>query len=382
MTSIRPPHTVDAIYAIGRNVVNFQRLEQMLKLVVQMVPISSPLETFTTTIEKQKTKCERLTLGGAVRKWIETSDPANKQLPESQPDDPIMIHLGIDVSWKEGSFERLSRELESLAQERNRLIHLDLAQIDFDNEVECTKLKHLLDAQNARIEKARRTIEPILKNLANFGEWLNSDEGKQAFVNALLSNEETNPCPDGASPQNDSSHDTFTITEFEKDDPGSDPYLAPPTEEDQPTFVANIQLLPGSDELEIEELGGSLAWSSSNLTIDDFNALKALGLRGKLLASGCHGDGDEHSRALIVAQERIKEPIDLQQPNNCYVIYYQDGDEWKKFPIDAPVLKKRIRLTVPHDEKGLFDIWVEADLYSGAGGGGGLFDWRNWPGVS
>jgi hypothetical protein len=128
-------------------------------------------------------------------------------------------------------------------------------------------------------------------------------------------------------------------------------------------------------------MDGSLAWQSSNLSREDFCALEELGLRGKLVASGCTCLGDEpfESRTLIVAQQPIKEPVDLQQPNNCQVIYYQVGDEWRKFPEDAPVLKKRIRLTVDPSNQALFHMWVEDYYGSSYGGGGGLFNWANWP---
>jgi hypothetical protein len=177
-----------------------------------------------------------------------------------------------------------------------------------------------------------------------------------------------------------STEDHFTITEIKKDDPWLKEFLDLPEEEKQSSFVATIQLLPGSDKLEIEEMDGQLAWSFSKLSVDDFTSVAAVGLRGKLIASGCSCSGDEPftSRTLIVAQHPIKEPVDLPQPNNCQVIYYQVGDEWRKLPADAPVLKKRFRLTTDPSNQNLFDMWVEAYFGSEAGSGGGLFNWQNW----
>src|SRR5262245_17672040 len=119
----------------------------------------------------------------------------------------------------------------------------------------------------------------------------------------------------------DSTENHFTFTELVT---GDEPewlkkYLDLPEEEKQSSFVATIQLLPGSDKLEIEEMGGQLAWSHSKLTVEDFAALEALGMRGKLSASGygCSGDEPFTSRALIVATHQLKESVDLPQPNNC-----------------------------------------------------------------
>jgi hypothetical protein len=80
---------------------------------------------------------------------------------------------------------------------------------------------------------------------------------------------------------------------FQKDDPRLKQYDELPEEEKQSSFVATIQLLPGSDRLEIEEMDGQLAWSHSKLSVEDFTSVEALGLRGKLVASGCTCLGDE-----------------------------------------------------------------------------------------
>ena len=79
----------------------------------------------------------------------------------------------------------------------------------------------------------------------------------------------------------DSTEDHFTVTEFVA---GDEPewlkkYLDLPEEEKQSSFVATIQLLPGSDKLEIKANGGQLAWSHSKLSLEDFASLEALEMR-------------------------------------------------------------------------------------------------------
>jgi hypothetical protein len=166
---------------------------------------------------------------------------------------------------------------------------------------------------------------------------------------------------------------SFTIEVFEKDDPRLKEFLEIEEEENQPSSLAIIQLIPGSDELEIEDAG---LWFQSHLTADDFNHLQSLRLRGKLRAIGwgALGDAPYRARTLIVAQHQIKEAVDLPQPDECEVIYYQVGDEWRKFPADAPNLKKRFRLSIDPANKNLTKIWHEASFGSRFGGGGGI----NW----
>jgi len=91
--------------------------------------------------------------------------------------------------------------------------------------------------------------------------------------------------------------DSFTIEEFRKDDPRLKEFEIP-EEENQPSFDAIILLIPGSDELEIEDVG---LWSQCHLTADDFGRLQSLGMKGKLRAAGfgMSGDAPQRARTLI-----------------------------------------------------------------------------------
>ena len=170
-----------------------------------------------------------------------------------------------------------------------------------------------------------------------------------------------------------SSSDSFTIEEMLKDDPRLREFDTP-EEEHQSSFCAPIQLLPSSDELEIEDVS---IWTQCCLTDEDFNRLRAIGLKGKLRAAGygALGDGPYKARTLIVLRHQIKESVDLAQPDGCNVIYYQVGDEWRRFPAKVPVLKKRVRLSIDRANENLTNIWHEAYFGSWAGSGGG-FNWE------
>jgi len=166
----------------------------------------------------------------------------------------------------------------------------------------------------------------------------------------------------------------FTITVMRKDDPRL-MLLEIPEEENQSSFCAPVQLLPGSDELEIDDVS---LWNQCHLTDEDFNRLRAIGLKGKVRAAGWGtlGDAPYKARTLIVLRHQIKEAVDLAQPDGCDVIYYQVGDEWRRFPVEVPVLKKRIRLSIDRANENLTNIWHEASFGSWAGAGGG-FNWEH-----
>ena len=167
---------------------------------------------------------------------------------------------------------------------------------------------------------------------------------------------------------------SFTIEEFRKDDPRLREFEIP-EEEQQSSFSAFIRLVSGSDELEIEDIS---LWNQFHLTDEDFNRLRAIGLNGKLrvIGWGTSGYAPHKARTLIVAQHQIREAVDLAQPDGCDVIYYQVGDEWRRFPVEVPVLKKRFRLSIDPANENRTNIWEELYFGSKAGSGGG-FTWES-----
>ena len=168
---------------------------------------------------------------------------------------------------------------------------------------------------------------------------------------------------------------SFTIEEIGKDDPRLKQLREIREEEQQAGFHAMIKLIPGTGELKIENVD---IWNQFHLTEEDFNRLKSLGLKGSLRVTGwgALGYAPYKARTLIVARHQIKEAVDLPQPDDCEIIYYQmEDDEWRKFPPEAPVWKKRFRLSIDRANKNLTNMWVEAYFGSETGSGGG-FNWE------
>jgi hypothetical protein len=174
----RPAHTTDALYAVGRNVVNFQRLEHILKQLALFAPICATPSGLQSEVEKQRAKAERLTLGGAVRKWIESEFHTTKPKQVPRPDEQIIMYFSFALPGRGPEyFDQLSGDLESLAQERNCLIHLDLALLNFEDEAECNALSIQLDAQNERIIRATEFLRTILAQIQELARLIASNDG-------------------------------------------------------------------------------------------------------------------------------------------------------------------------------------------------------------
>jgi hypothetical protein len=177
MPPCHPSSTIDALCAVGRNVVNFQRLERILKQLAMYAPVCATPSTLQRVVETQRAKVERFTLGEAVKKWIESNyHHAPNQNEAPQPEDQARMFFGFEFQPPPEYLHQLSGELESLTQERNSLIHLDLAQMNFEDEAKCIALITQLNAQNERIIRATKFLEPILTQMQEFARLITSDE--------------------------------------------------------------------------------------------------------------------------------------------------------------------------------------------------------------
>lgn len=125
------------------------------------MPICATPSRLQSEVEKQRARVERLTLGGAFKKWIESEFHTTEPKQGPRLDQQIIISFGFDLPTTPEYFDQLSGELESLAQERNCLIHLDLAQLNFEDEAECNALSIQLNAQNDRIIRATKFLGTI-----------------------------------------------------------------------------------------------------------------------------------------------------------------------------------------------------------------------------
>jgi hypothetical protein len=168
--------------------VNFQRLEHMLKRFALAAPISAPVSALKSVIETRKAKTERLTLGSAVKKWIESTNHATNQQPAPDSDSETTISFVFEFNTRSPEdLDQLSAELEWLAQERNALIHLNLAEVDFDNEAECIALINQLNAQNDRLTRPFEMLRSILTGLQELAGWMASEEGQREITAQLRS---------------------------------------------------------------------------------------------------------------------------------------------------------------------------------------------------
>ena len=143
----------EALRKIGRNLVNFQRFEKALKLII----VRSDIRGYASQIAKQyRSRVEdtnRKSLGWLVKEFLDTvyasgsaTEGANDESQE------IWMSFVIRVESDSDQLRDLKGELRRLVEDRNHLIHEALARFEPDSSESCTELITLLDQQHSKLE--------------------------------------------------------------------------------------------------------------------------------------------------------------------------------------------------------------------------------------
>ena len=158
------PGSADArnltLQKIGRNVVNFQKMEAMLKFILTVANFSVPLSTAQSHLRGQAKRVRKHPMGHLIEEAAETlhSDPAKP------PPDIKEIWISHSFSLKEGGSKIADwrREMRRVAKERNALIHHMIASWNPRSSKSCSALCEELDQQRERILPSYRHLESVV----------------------------------------------------------------------------------------------------------------------------------------------------------------------------------------------------------------------------
>jgi hypothetical protein len=137
-------HAINQVYQkVGRNVVFFQKLESMLKRLIAGNQISGYVSEIEQKRQKQAESVKKQTLGQVAALFIEhNSSEDDIKLGPDDPKEP-WISFGCKHSG-EGTEER-KKEIATLIEERNKLIHQFNEICDLSSLESCTQAEKYLD---------------------------------------------------------------------------------------------------------------------------------------------------------------------------------------------------------------------------------------------
>ncbi len=178
----------DLVYqGVGRNVLQFQRLELLLKRLLAWHQSTYTAETFeedlTKRLEAQDKKTLGLLAGDLFTKVILKARPVGPA--DNAPPDLLSIRFGITTS-EAATHEVWQAQLKALVEERNQLVHTSLLNWDLDTLEGCQAILTELDAQRERLatewQKVKSYYEVILQGLEKMQEKLTNGDVVHVYV--------------------------------------------------------------------------------------------------------------------------------------------------------------------------------------------------------
>ena len=151
----------------GRNIVNLQRLEQILKALASIQPLNGTFAKIKDDIEKSRKKTLGYTLGQAVNVWVESLDDSRPAKVVIDDLFDITMRSSFDFGFDSETKALHAERLSELLAYRNGLIHSGLAKVDFESESELKTISVELDLWNAKIIEQIEFLAPILRAIAS-----------------------------------------------------------------------------------------------------------------------------------------------------------------------------------------------------------------------
>ncbi|EGR2549186.1 hypothetical protein DX888_00855 [Vibrio alginolyticus] len=151
---------------IGRNMLNFQRLEHLLKVTLSNQSFSGGFSGLHSAICKKQDTIKTQTLGQLVGQYIEESITTDElsEIELKDSDEPqFSFRFGTQLTPDDYAEKR--KLLLELVNERNQLIHHFLPRLDPSSGESLEELSSELDKQNQRVTTEIRFLQSTMKEL-------------------------------------------------------------------------------------------------------------------------------------------------------------------------------------------------------------------------
>jgi hypothetical protein len=168
-----------ALRKVGRNVVNFQKVEACLQFLIAVSDIEST-HSLSGAFQTKRVPTKRVPFGHLVDMYYRTVYGADPQSHSAADETKIVITTSFRLESDQSDVKRQKRVLSALVSERNRLIHKDLAGFDHNSIEACRSLIEILDEQNLRILDQLASLATVVSTykefIAELKAWANTTE--------------------------------------------------------------------------------------------------------------------------------------------------------------------------------------------------------------
>ena len=170
----------EALRKVGRNIVNLQKMERAMKILLVRSDLKGYLTDLKDEYEKRVQKFEQATMGGLVNNLVDTVySPTDSEACAPDEQGGAWVSFGFRIEGGCGQKEAQKEALSLVVKERNYLVHQMLSDFDSASVESCRTLIDYLDGQHERITPQFDRVMGWLKFL---------DEG-QRIVSEVMINE-------------------------------------------------------------------------------------------------------------------------------------------------------------------------------------------------
>jgi hypothetical protein len=165
-----------ALQKVGRNVVNFQKMEGMLRFIFTFANISAPASDAASYLERQQRLVRTRPMGELLKMAFRAI--ASEPLPAPPDIKEMWISHSFSFGGGEADAKEWRLQMRRIVRERNVLIHHMLASFNPKSMESCAFLSAELDAQRERMLPAYKGLEDMVVAIRNTHEYManNIDE--------------------------------------------------------------------------------------------------------------------------------------------------------------------------------------------------------------
>ena len=160
----------DSLYTkIGRNMILFQKLEGLLKMLLARSEFSGTSGDLKSCFQKQEAIQHRKTLGMLVNDYVNDVIGPEPDEPLQAPESPTEVGFAMRFRWEHPPELLAEREkqLRELVDRRNELVHHLLPGLDLDSEESCNATAEQLDEQAAVIRAEMQSMGALVKSICS-----------------------------------------------------------------------------------------------------------------------------------------------------------------------------------------------------------------------
>jgi hypothetical protein len=158
----------EALRKLGRNIVNFSKIEAVLKYVLSVSQFEGTKETISEQLLRNQARFRKQTLGSLVQEFHKNVVVDASQVETTIASSSSEISFSFKVTFDNPDFLKVKQcALSDIVVERNNLIHQDLALLDTSCAEDYRKLISLLDEQNPRLLAHLEELGWMIESVGN-----------------------------------------------------------------------------------------------------------------------------------------------------------------------------------------------------------------------